>query len=165
MPTVHPSVTSFSTFSRFYPVLRRWRQTRFLAGWVRLSHGWRTRCPTRSVRWLTRWRHPHPCRPLPPLPPHRFLRPPCHHPRPLSSAQMMWNCSLSLRSRIGKPARLWSFCGASMEYLIIRLNNTTFNSHQVWVLIFITYWHTFRLWVRLPFTTWLHTDTCFSCCL
>lgn len=91
-------------FTRFFSVLHRWRQTRLLVGWVRLSHGWRTRCPTRSVRWLARWRHPHPCRPLPPpLPPHHFLRPPCHHPHPLSSALMMWSCSLSLRSRIGKP--------------------------------------------------------------
>lgn len=96
-------------FTHFFSILHRWRQTRLLVGWVRLSHGWRTRCPTRSVRWLARWRHPRPCRPLPPLPPHLFLRPSWHYPRLRSSALMMWSCSLSLRSRIGKPVWPWSF--------------------------------------------------------
>lgn len=91
-----------------FPSLHRWRQTRLLVGWVRLSHGWRTQCPTRSVRWLARWRHPHPCRPLPPPPPRLSLHPPCRRPRPPSSAPTMWSCSLNWRSRIGKLVSPWS---------------------------------------------------------
>lgn len=80
----------------------RWRQTRLLVSWVLLSHGWRTRCPTRSVRWLARWPRPHPCRPLLPPPPPLCPRLASPHPRRPSSVLMMWSYLPSSRSRTGK---------------------------------------------------------------
>lgn len=84
----------------------RWRQTGLLESWVLLSHGWRTRSPSPSVRWLARWPRPHLYRP-PPLPPPRLCpRPPSRRPRRRSLAQTMWSCSPSSRSKTGQ----WSGC-------------------------------------------------------
>ena len=79
----------------------RWRQTRLQESWVLHSHGSRTRCRTRSVRWLARWPRPRPCRPPPPPPPPPCPPPLSPHPPPPNSAPMRWSYSPSLRSRTG----------------------------------------------------------------